>query len=261
MKLVVNLLKNLLGNYQYNKIINIFQLNKIHEDNIELIKTRKLFYSQFVKSGDLCFDVGANIGNRVDPLLLLNAKIVAVEPQISCQKILKSKFGNNIILVNEGLGEKEGIEEFYISDASTISSFSKDWIDSVKLGRFKEYSWATKCKVRMTTLDILIDRYGVPAFIKIDVEGYELEVLKGLTKSVNMISYEYCVPEQTKKVIDCASRLVSINSNIEFNYCIHENMIFCLEKWIKFDKMINIINSDSFQNSLFGDIYVKKSDI
>ena len=257
MKLFIKFFKNLFGYYYYNKIKNILLPKKINEDSVEIMNIRKLFYSQFVKSGDLCFDVGANIGNRISPLLMLNAQIVAIEPQISCQKILKSKYGNKIILVTEGLGEKEGIAEFYISDASTISSFSKDWIDSVKLGRFKEYSWKTKKEVRMTTLDILIHKYGIPAFIKIDVEGYELEVLKGLNKPVNMISFEYCVPEQIEKVLSCIKRLVVINPNIEFNYSSNETMQFALNKWVQLDKMINIINSKPFQNTFFGDIYVK----
>lgn len=258
MKLLIKVLKKLLGNRHYLKLKSIFLLKKTHEDNVEIINQRKVFYSQFVNSGDLCFDVGANIGNRISPLLMLNAKIVAIEPQISCQKILNSKFGNKITLITEGLGEKEGEAEFHISDASTISSFSKDWIESVRSGRFKDYSWGTKTKVRMTTLDNLIDQYGIPSFIKIDVEGYELEVLKGLTKSVNMISYEYCVPEQTQQAIDCARRIVSINPNVEFNYSFHETMAFSLEKWVQLDKIIEIIDAKPFQDTLFGDIYVKK---
>ena len=257
MKLFIKIFKNLFGHYFYNKIKNILLPQKIHEDSVEMMNIRKLFYSQFVKSGDLCFDVGANIGNRISPLLMLNAQIVAIEPQISCQKILNSKYGNEIILVTEGLGEKEGEAEFYISDASTISSFSKDWIDSVKSGRFKEYSWKTKKKVRMTTLDNLIHQYGIPSFIKIDVEGYELEVLKGLNKPINMISFEYCVPEQTEKVFSCIQRLVDVNPNIEFNYSSNETMQFTLNKWVQLDEMKNIINTKLFQNTLFGDIYVK----
>ena len=47
------------------------------------------FYREFTGPGDLCFDVGANTGNRIDPLLQLGAKVVAVEPQKNCYRFLK----------------------------------------------------------------------------------------------------------------------------------------------------------------------------
>ena len=112
------------------------------------------------------------MGNRITPLLNLGAKVVAVEPQEKCYKFLAKKFGKRIKIVTQGLGENEGIKNFHISNASTISSFSDEWINSVKTTRFKDYRWDKVVKVEMTTLDILIEQYGIPVFIKIDVEGY-----------------------------------------------------------------------------------------
>ena len=263
MKQIKNLIKYLLSDFAIYKLSKI--KNKIISRDIVLkeqknINIRKVFYSQFVKEGDLCFDVGANIGNRISPLLMLNAKIVAVEPQITCQKILKAKFGNKITLVPKGLGEKEEVRELYISNDSVLSSFSKEWIDSVK-ARFNESNWNTIEKVQMTTLDKLIENYGIPTFIKIDVEGFEFEVLKGLTKSINMISFEYCVPENTGKAIACIKRLTFINKNIECNYSINESMEFVSNNWITTDEMINILNSQQLIESEFGDIYIRSCKI
>jgi hypothetical protein len=86
----------------------------------------------------LCFDVGANIGNRITPLLHIGALVLAVEPQETCYKFLEYKFGNKIILV-KGLCEKVCTRKFHIANANTISSFSEEWINAVKNGRFKEY--------------------------------------------------------------------------------------------------------------------------
>lgn len=76
-------------------------------ENARILEQRTNFYRQFVKEGDVCFDVGANVGNRVQPLLNIGAKVVAVEPQESCYTILKEKFGNTISIVTKGLGAQE----------------------------------------------------------------------------------------------------------------------------------------------------------
>ena len=110
----------------------------------------------------------------------------------------------------------------------------------------------------MTTLDQLIRSYGVPSFIKIDVEGYELEVLKGLTSSVNMISFEYAVPEQTTKLIDCIDRIEKNDKYIECNYSIGESMDFALTEWYSVENMKNHIQTVFFTDTEFGDIYVRQ---
>jgi FkbM family methyltransferase len=228
------------------------------EENSETIRKRQNFYSSFVGRNDLVFDVGANIGNRIRPLINLGAKIVAIEPQVQCQRILQKKFNNSIIIVKEGLGAKEEVKDFFIADSHTISSFSTDWIESVKQGRFKNYNWNTTVKVKMTTLDILIEKFGVPKFIKIDVEGYELEVLKGLSHSIHLISFEYTVPEQIDKVIDCINQIEKHNSKIECNFSRGESMSLEFNKWLSSIEFKNFVSSSAFISTGFGDIYIRK---
>ena len=103
----------------------------------------------------------------------------------------------------------------------------------------------------------IVEEYGIPVFIKIDVEGFELEVLKGLSVPIKMISFGYTVPEQTSQAIACIKRLYSINSEIKCNYSVSDSMIYSLERWINTDEMIRFISSDIFIESGFGDIYVK----
>jgi FkbM family methyltransferase len=96
------------------------------------------FYKTWIQPGALVFDIGANIGNRIDVFLELGAKVVAVEPQQSCVKILREKFENKISIENIGLSHSEGTLEFHIADESTISSFSKEFISKTGSARFKE---------------------------------------------------------------------------------------------------------------------------
>jgi len=222
------------------------------------VERKAAFYGLFVKKGAVCFDLGANMGNRISPLLRLGALVVAVEPQKKCYKFLQRKFGKKIRLVKKGLGEAESIKEFHISDDSTISSFSGEWINAVKgTRRFMDKNWNKSAMIAMTTADILIERYGKPAFIKIDVEGYELEVLKGLTQPVEMISFEYTVPEQPGRAIACIEQVAVHHAHIECNYSIGEDLVWAMEEWISPVAMKSLIVTEKFMGTSFGDIYIR----
>lgn len=252
--MIKRLIKKLIGTS------NIYYLKSFIKSKAEkeAIEKRIVFYSQFLKKGDLYFDVGANYGNRIEPILKIGAKVVAIEPQQQCYEYLEKKYGSKIQVIKKGLGEEEGVKEFYISNAHTISSFSANWIESVKKsGRFDKYEWNSKKLVEITTLDRIIEKCGIPKFIKIDVEGYELEVLKGLSKPINCISFEYTVPEQTSLAIDCIEQIRQIAGNVECNYSKGERMEWANEKWLSADEMKEFIRSEKFVKPGFGDIYVR----
>jgi FkbM family methyltransferase len=265
---MIKILKSLLGynlafqlaDWRKAWIPNKMQVAIKKNDKNERVKREK-FYSSFIKNGNLCFDIGANLGNRVAPLLTIGAKVVAVEPQKYCYKYLQYKFGKKIQIVNKGLGDSESIQDFNISKYNVYSSFSTEWINSVKDGRFKGVDWNKVIKVKMTTLDKLITEFGLPDFIKIDVEGYELNVLKGLSKPVQMISFEFTVPEQTDKAIACIDQIEKINADIECNFSIGESMKFAVENWISVTDMKRQISSANFSKIGFGDIYVRYKGI
>lgn len=225
-------------------------------DRQELSKKIK-FYRGFVSAGDLCFDVGANYGNRTEPLLKIGASVLAVEPQETCYEYLQLRFGNNIKLVTKGLCETVCVRKFHIADSSVISSFSDEWIDSVKKDRFRAHSWDKTIEVEMTTLDNLIEEFGLPTFIKIDVEGYELEVLRGLSHPINMISFEYTVPEQAAKVEECTMTVEKINANFLCNFSVRESMKWALADWLYVSDFLKFIKTDDFVKTRFGDIYLK----
>lgn len=254
------MVKKIAGEKVLRYLITI-KLKCFPENEKDAINRRRKFYASFIKKGDLCFDVGANRGNRIEPLLQIGAKVLAVEPQKSCYDYLNRFYGNRITLITKGLSDKEEVKKFYISNESTNSSFSKEYINAVKSKRFKEHSWDNVVEIEMTTLDKLIEEYGIPVFIKIDVEGYELEVIKGLNSPVNLISFEYTTPEQTTKAIDCINYIESINNNIECNYSIGESMEFELKMWLSAEQMKKHILSKNFIYSGFGDIYVRKKKV
>lgn len=211
------------------------------------------FYSQFVERGDLCFDIGANIGGRTNIFLKLGANVVAVEPQeLACRKINKL-YGNNknLIIVNKGLASEKGFLELSVcADCSVLSTMSEKW---KKEGIFsKEYEQVRVERVLVDTLDNLIAEYGLPKFCKIDVEGFELDVLKGLSKQIPYISFEF-----TKKLLEdaekCVNYLISIG-RCRFNFSPAESGKMFFKDWVSAKELFLNIEKN---NEVWGDIYAK----
>jgi len=212
------------------------------------------FYSQFINEGDLCFDVGANIGDRTGIFLKLGARVVAIEPQTICQKIEKRYGSNkNLIVINKGLADKPGYLDLSICDScSGISTMSNKW---KKEGRFSNnYNWVETKSVPVVTLDSLIAEYGAPKFCKIDVEGFEYNVLNGLSKPMSYMSFEF-----TKEFLDdakkCVDRLSSLG-DVEFNYSLGESMELSSKNWMSSAEIISRVEGID-DNDLWGDIYAK----
>ena len=258
----MGLLEKLLRPTPFYNSYKRFTQKQLEKEQEKLEKTlhplRVKFYKQFLKPSDIVFDIGANVGNRVASFLECDAKVIAVEPQPDCVRILTNKFGNEIIIENVGLSEAEGELEMHISTDSTVSSFSEEYINNTK-DRFKYSKWVETIKVPITTLDNLIVKYGVPKFCKIDVEGYELHVLKGLHKNIPFLSIEYCVPEMKDQLRSCVQYLNELSTDGQFNYSVGESMQWALPDWMNFDEFINHIASPHFTKTSFGDIYFKSN--
>ncbi len=216
------------------------------------------FYSTIIKPNDLVFDIGANVGNRSDIFLQLGAKVVAIEPQPNCVAELQVRFNDRIIIEPVGLAKESGEMDMYIADESTISTFSKDVADILKSTRFSRNEWNEIIKVKVTTLNDIIEKYGIPRFCKIDVEGFELEVLSGLKKAVPALSFEYCVPELKSNLMNCLACLNELESTFVYNYSIEESMKYALTEWVSYQDFIKICATPNFDSTLFGDVYVKQ---
>jgi len=216
------------------------------------------FYRQFVAPGETCFDVGANVGNRVKIFLKLGARVVAVEPQDECVRTLQAAFARDphFTLVEKALGASEGLAEIYISEASAVSSLSREWVDAVtQSGRFEGQHWTRTREVATTTLDRLVEQYGAPAFVKIDVEGFEYEVVRGLSRSVRALSLEF-TPEYLESTFRCLEHLDHI-APIRINYSLAESMQLALAEWVDRESMVAILAGLGQDLSVWGDVYVR----
>jgi FkbM family methyltransferase len=152
-------------------------------------------YAQFVKKGDLVFDVGAHVGDRVACFRRLGARVVAVEPQPALAFALKMLYGGDrkVIIERNAVGRRHGALELKINiDNPTVSTASRAFIDAAKGAQgWEGQVWEKTITVPVTTLDALIQAHGTPSFVKIDVEGFEAEALAGLTRPVEALSFEF----------------------------------------------------------------------
>lgn len=152
-------------------------------------------YREFVKPGDLVFDVGAHVGDRVGSFRRLGARVIAVEPQPALAFTLKALYGRdrNVTIESKAVGRSPGTLAMKINvDNPTISTASDAFIDASRGAQgWEGQVWEKSIEVPVTTLDALIAAHGVPAFVKIDVEGFEEEALAGLTRPLAALSFEF----------------------------------------------------------------------
>jgi FkbM family methyltransferase len=152
-------------------------------------------YGAFVERGDLVFDIGAHVGDRIAAFRRLGARVVAIEPQPAMVKVLKLIYGrkSDVTVEAVAVGRDTGTIELMINaDNPTVSTASRQFVDAARgAAGWQAQRWTRTARVPMTTLDALIAKHGVPAFIKIDVEGFEADALAGLTQPVKALSFEF----------------------------------------------------------------------
>jgi FkbM family methyltransferase len=254
-KLLINILKKSPACFIYN-YFKKKQLHRIDSGFFDTNKQMLEFYSSLVNSGDLVFDIGANFGNRSKVFAQIGAKVIAFEPQAACAEYLKSYFWfeANVHIEQVALGEDCTSAIMKISNNSVLSTLSDEYIDrSVKCGRFSKDSWQDSQTVQVKTLDHYINKYGCPKFAKIDVEGFEFEVLKGLTHAIPIISVEFATENKNTNMA-CIDKLINIGDYV-FQFSEEECFQLHSEKWIDARAIKDQI--DSFNGLEWGDVYCR----
>jgi len=103
-------------------------------------------------------------------------------------------------------------------------------------------TFASEKKVETTTLEELMAVHGVPFFIKIDVEGHELNVLRGMNRPVPYLSFEVNLPEFKEEGLQCVYILNEIAANGEFNYAVDCQRGLMREQWMLQPEFVGIFN-------------------
>ncbi|MEZ5329502.1 MAG: FkbM family methyltransferase [Verrucomicrobiales bacterium] len=226
-----------------------------------LVDARKMeiaFYRTLLSElpqGGLIFDVGANQGHKTSVFLELGSRVIAVDPDPHNQEILKQSFRRlrlvhkPVTIIGKAVSDTIGEAIFWVDEpGSAKNTLSEKWVDALREDKDRfgaPLGFQNKRTVATTTLDALIAEHGQPHFIKIDVEGHEPGVIRGLTQPVPCLSFEVNLPDFLAEGIDCIRLLKGIRSDGEFNFVADsrcdEGLV--LEKWCDCETLEAILNT------------------
>jgi FkbM family methyltransferase len=219
------------------------------------------FYRQFLNPGDLAFDVGAHVGNRVRVFRRIGARVIAVEPQPDFVALLRLLYGRNpgVVIEASGVAAVPGEGKLHLSTRTpTVSTFADSWMNDVQTDkRFQRIRWDTVISVPLVSLDELIARHGEPQFCKIDVEGFEHEVLTGLSQPLAALSFEY-IPAAAARAIACIERTSALG-DYHYRHSRVETHRWADRSWLEPQAMIDILTGLT-SDDRSGDVYAVRTD-
>lgn len=183
------------------------------------------FFGQLVEPGTLCFDIGANVGQTTEALLACGARVVAVEPNPRCRDVLAWQFGSDrrVVLRSAAVGANAGEAILHVSGTASTASLRSDW----------PFSTSESHRVALVTLDSLIAEYGRPMLVNIDVEGVELDVVRGLSTPVPILCYE-ARPGELQRATEVLRTLAGIGAIDGVNLVSWKNYDrWLLDRWAR----------------------------
>lgn len=215
-----------------------------------------LFYAQFLAPGDLAFDVGAHLGNRSIAMARNGAKVVALEPQTAFFRAFGAFRPASVTLLPIAAGPTAATAELAVSSLHpTVSSLATGFSETVgNTAGFEHVRWDRTQTVEVTTLDRLIAEYGTPRFLKIDVEGFESDVLAGLSQPIQTVSFEY-LPAMLNVAMSCIDKLISLGA-YEFNIVGGEEQQLSLNEWQDASTIRQTLGNRA-KDGRSGDIYAR----
>lgn len=219
-------------------------------------------YRSLVAPGDLVFDIGSHAGDRVACFRRIGARVVAVEPQpvLARLQAFLSALDTAVTVERAAVGARPCTLPLYINPRNlTVATLSVSLLAAAQTDpRWRDQRWTRRRSVAVTTLDRLIERYGQPRFIKIDVEGFEAEVLAGLREPVPALSFEFTLVQRSV-ALAALERCVALGYH-RFNVAIGESQHLELgsgpDDWCRADRLQRWLDEQpAVVNS--GDIYAR----
>ncbi len=213
-------------------------------------------YARFVRVGDLAFDIGSHVGDRIGSFRRAGARVVALEPQPLCARAVRAIYAGDeaVTLIEAACGPRPGTLSLRVNSRNpTVTTASADFIKAADgAGGWEGQVWDETIEVPVTTLDRLMAEHGRPAFAKIDVEGFENEVLAGLSVPLPALSFEFTTI-QREVALQCLDRLASLGA-YGFDVALGESQTLTFNRWITKAEMADHITALPHEANS-GDVY------
>ena len=230
------------------------------------MKDRQRFFAPLLPDNAFVFDIGANYGEYTAAVFSLGArKVVAVEPQPDLAEFVASAFADEVragrlVVRAEAVGAEKGRATLFSAPDphKSMATLSEAFIESARQSG-RAWNDAMPTDVELTTLDALIQKFGVPDYIKVDVEGFDLEVLKGLSSAIRLLSFEFNTQAGLIGIAkSCIDRVCSLGI-YEFNYQAEApgQAALQFEKWVSGSVMRYTLLNDLKRARVFGDIFAR----
>lgn len=219
-------------------------------------------YAPFVRPGDVVFDVGAHLGDRTLAFADLGARVVALEPQPRLRRWLERRVGHRdeVTILDAAAGPEAGRATLAVSAAHpTVSTLASEWKDRIQETNptFRGVRWDETVEVPVVPLDELVQEYGVPAFLKVDVEGYEAEVLRGLHHPVAALSVEF-VQGGLDVALDCIRWMAGLG-DYRWQAISGEGRSFHFDRWIGAEEALRWVEGGA-EGIPSGDLYARRQE-
>ena len=214
------------------------------EDDVQM-------YRALMPADALAFDIGANIGEKSEALIEAGARVVAFEPNpdVLPELFARCRRFSQWSVVQTALGSSADVLSLYSPQSHGSSSLSEGWGGEAVSSRH----------VPVITLQSAVQRFGTPYYCKIDVEGWELEVLKGLEQAIPLVSLEFHLNDRDiGKTLACLDRLREFG-DCSVNLTYAEGSHFHCDEWIALDEFIDWFPGnlrDVMPGYPYGDLYV-----
>lgn len=224
-----------------------------------LEQEKRLFRQVFASSitPKLVFDVGANRGDKTHVLASLGASVLAIDPDPFNVENLRARFSRTpqVKIAELAVSSQVGTALFHLHEpGSPYNTLSLKWTKEMATRTGVFVGFDKKHSVQTLTLDKLISIHGKPDFVKIDVEGHELEVLQGLSTSIKLISFEVNLPVFRSEAIATINHYASICPDVTINWSNNE----CL-MWPEWRSPIEALSFIERTELRYMEIYLRSS--
>lgn len=227
-----------------------------HHENWKKNQKMREFYTQLVQSVPMqewnleckiIFDIGANKGDTTDYFRFAADQVVSLEPDHRLANRIRERFRpiDSVTVVEAAVDKDEGYSILYLNpEFPAYNTLNGKWRDILQ--STSEHQFNQSYVVETLSLDHLIQTYGKPVYIKLDIEGAELSALQGLTQSVPFLSFECNLPHFRKETLHILQVLKLLSPEVDFMYSTSEGFRKNLSRWIPADEMADFIQRTSY---------------